>query len=95
LIQTNILGDKMSIKKAIATGAFLEDRKEQAINVLADIIANSFTVLANTEPGVALAVLEQLNDQFNEDKAKEMIEQHEKQINNMADKMALSPDDLD
>ena len=85
----------MSIKKAIATGAFLEDRKEQAINVLADIIANSFTVLANTEPGVALAVLEQLNDQFNEDKAKEMIEQHEKQINNMADKMALSPDDLD
>ena len=85
----------MSIKKAMAAGLFLEKKKEETVEFLADSIGNSFALLANIEPSVALNVLEQLNEQFDEKIAEELIESNEKRIEEVASKMNFTTDDLE
>jgi len=85
----------MSLKKAMATGMFLEKKKEDTIEFLANNIAESFQLLANIEPNVAMHVLNQLNEQLNEEIAEEIAESHLNQINAVASKMNLTLDDLE
>ena len=85
----------MSIKRAMATGMLLDQLKEDSVNHLAQSIAQSFSLLANLEPGVALDVLDQLNDQFNEEIAEELIKSRKEQISRVASMMNITDADLD
>ena len=85
----------MSLKKAMATGMFLDKKKGETVEFLANSIGDSFALLANIEPGVALDVLEQLNEQFDEEIAQEMIENNRKRIEEVANKMNFTTDDLE
>lgn len=85
----------MSIKKAIASGMFLEQKKEETVQFLANNIAETFQLLANIEPAVALSVVEQLNEQFNEEIADELIESRNEQLERVAGMVNISESDLD
>lgn len=41
---------------------FLEEKKKETVDYLADQIASSFSLLANIEPNAALDVLNQMNE---------------------------------
>ena len=85
----------MGIKKAMATAIFLEKRKEDTLEFLAENISSSFQLLANIDANLALSVLEQINDQFDEEKAETLTLHLREQIEDIADKMVISHDDLD
>ena len=85
----------MSIKKAMATAFFLEKKKEETVEFLANSIGDSFELLANIEPALALGVLEQLNEQFNEEIAAEVTKNNKERIEEVASKLNYTTDDLE
>lgn len=85
----------MSIKKELVTKMFLEKTKEETLDFLAKNIANSFTLLANTDPEVALHVLEQMNSQFNKELAQELIDDRVQKLDNLTKQLHIDIDDLD
>jgi len=85
----------MSIKKTLATAYLLDSNNKEAIDYLAEQIASGFSLLANMEPGAALEVLNQMNEQYNEEIADSLIESRNKQLDKMAAAMCISPDQLE
>lgn len=79
----------------MATAMFLEKKKEETVEFLASNIAGSFSLLANIEPGLALQVLDQLNEQFNEEVAVQLAESNKERIEEVASEMHFTSDDLE
>lgn len=77
------------IETAMATGFFLEQKKEETVSYLSDSLSKSFSLLANIEPSVAWDVLKQLNEQFTEKDYKNLSKSHEESLKKLADSINL------
>ena len=74
---------------------FLDEKKKETVEHLVDQLASTFTLLANVEPGAALEVLNQFNEQYNEKICDELLDSRDRGIDNMAAAMHITEDQLD
>lgn len=85
----------MSIKRALAAGIILEKEKKELVESLASNIGENFSLLANQEPMVALDILKQLNEQFNEEIANDLALSVKKSFDKLAEKINVNLDELE
>lgn len=85
----------MSIKRALAAGIILEKEKKELVESLASNIGENFSLLANQEPMVALDILKQLNEQFNEEIANDLALSAKKSFDKLAEKINVNLDELE
>lgn len=84
----------MSIRKALAEGAILDEINSAALESIAESIALQFTTIANLDPMFTLGVLEQLNNQINEEAMMELIVDRKERIEVFAEALVISEEDL-
>ncbi len=85
----------MSIKKAIATGMFLQTKHDDTIDFLTESIASTFSMLANLDPNTALFVIQQLSEQFDEEIAEEQSLRIKESIEEVSSHVNITEFDLE
>lgn len=76
-------------KELIAQALFHEKQIDSTTERLTELLAKTFSVLANLNPEVALDCLEQMSSQLTQDDVDELLESRQEYIDNLSTQINL------